>query len=298
MEPSLEKSRPSFSQMLRVRLIEDACVRAHVAQVRAELETARAEAKQARRGAGLLTRLLAKLGRDLDTHLPAGAAAIITRENERLRQYHEVAQLLQRYTDDLNTLLTMHLHETMPEFHKYSVARKSLAEWESAVNALRAAVRGLLKALGQARGSVTSGYNKSKHTISDTAQEAFQKALEAVRSVEARLKQMNAKARELGGLPEVAMIPCEPTIRSLPGLEIGAMQKEFDRLTAELEEFETKRLANLMEPEVQAAGLREAQANEYVRLYREQLRAFSDRQMKPIEMARAIPGILARQTRP
>lgn len=297
MEPSLEKKRPNFKQVLRLRLIEDACVRAHMVQLRAELETARADSRQARRAAGLLSRLLARFGRDVDAHLPPGPAAIIFREKERQRQYDEVAQALQRLSEDLNTLITMHLQETMPEFYKYSVARKSLAEWETAVNALRAEVRGLLNALGQARGSVTSGYNKSKRTISDTAREAFRKAQEAVRSVDARLQQVNAKARELGGLPEVTMHSCETAIKALPGLEIGAMQQEFGRLIGELEEFETQRLANLMEPEVQAAQLREAQAKEYVRLYREQLRAFSDRQMKPIEMARAVPGILERLAR-
>lgn len=291
-------AKPVFSQMLRERLIEDACLRAHAGQLEVRMEQVHAISAQAQRDAAFFNRLLATVTRSKKTMpAPADLARLAAESKAAQRQYREIEQIIQRYTTDLDTLITMHLQETMPVFLEYSMARKRLGEWESLVNALRADVRGLLKALGQARGSATSGYNKAKRTITATAQEAFNKAFEAVRSVEARIKLANDKAAELGGLPSMAMIPCESAIKSLPGLDIGAMQKEFERLTHELEAFETEQLAKLMEPVVQAALEREAQAKAYVETYRVELREFSDRQMKPEAMARAIPAILARQAR-
>lgn len=298
MDPAHPAAKPVFSQMLRERLIEDACLRAHASQLRGNLEAARAAADQAKRDSRWFRRLLAAVTHPGKTgHPPAELARIAAGEKEAQRQLSEIEQILQRHTTDLDTLITLHLRETMPVFHEYSVARTRLAGWEGTVQTLRTEVRGLLKTLGQARGSATSGYNKSKHTITATAQEAFNKAFESARSVEARIKLANGQAQELGGLPGVAVLSCENAIKSLPGLDIGAMQEEFSRLTKELEAFEAEQLANLMEPAVEAAVGREEQARAYVENYRGELRGYSDRLMQPGEMARAVPAILARQAR-
>ena len=297
MDSAHPTAKPVFSQMLRERLIEDACLRAHVGQIHSALETAQAAAAGARGQVGIMQRIMNAVQPANKRHLPEAVIQTTAREKEIQRQTRELEQIIQGYTTDLDTLITMHLQETMPVFYEYSVARKRLGEWEGTVNALRADVRGLLKALGSARGSATSGYNKSKHTVTATAQEAFNRAAEAVRSVEARLKLANDQAQALGGLPVVAMVPSGTAIKNLPGLDIGAMQKEFERLTHELEAFETEQLANLMEPVVQEALGKEAQAKAYVENYREFLREFSDRQMQPEHMAKAIPAILARQAR-
>ena len=297
MDTAHPTAKPSFSQMLRERLIEDACIRAHAIQLGTRLEEAQAAAEAARGKLGTVSRLMNAMKPEKKRQFPEEVVQAAAREKESLKQSRELEQIVHRYTTDLDTLITMHLQESRPDFLEYSIARKRLAEWERGVNALRADVSALLKTLGQARGSATSGYNKSKHTVTATAQEAFNRAFEAVRAVEARLKQVNSKAEELGGLPPVTMAPCGNAIKALPGMDIGAMQKEFERLTHELEAFDTEQLANVAEPVVQAALVREAQAKAYVEQYREELRVFSDRQMKPEEMARSIPAILARHAR-
>jgi hypothetical protein len=298
MEATKPNPKNSYSHLLRVRLMEDAYLRAHARQLRPGLEAAQAAADQARREAGLLPRLLGAVTRSAASkRTPAETARIFTREKEARRQYQAVEQALHRYTEDLNTFITLLLQDTMPAFLEHSVARKRLGEWEKGVLALQADIRGLLKALGSARNSATSGYNKSKRTVSGTAQEQFNKAAELVRAVEARAKLVNEKAAELGGLPEVAGISCQAAIKNLPGLEFGAMQKEFDRLIKELETYEEAQLTGLVEPVVQAAALREEQARLYLEKYREELREFADRQMKPEDMAKALPEILARSGR-
>ena len=298
MDAPKPNAKTSYSHLLRVRLMEDAYLRAHARQLRPGLEAAQAAADQARREAGLWPRLLGAVTRSAASkRTPAETARIFTREKEARRQFQAVEQALHRYTEDLDTFVTLLLQDTMPVFLEYSVARKRLGEWEKAVRALQADIHSLLKALGSARNSATSGYNKSKRTISAMAQEQFNKAAELVRATEARAQLVNEKAAELGGLPAVAGITCQAAIKSLPGLELAVMQKEFDRLIKELEAYDQAQLSGLVEPVVQAAALREEQARLYLEKYREELREFADRQLKPEDMAKALPEILARAGR-
>jgi hypothetical protein len=286
--------RPVFSQMLRVRLIEDACLRAHAGQLQTALAEAAAVALEVKRASGLIPRLLGKVGRKAGAHPPEESAQILAREKEAQRQYREIEQLVQRYTSDLDTLITMHLQETIPVFYEYSAARKRLADWEGAVDRLQAALRAVLKALGQTRKATASGDNQSKPAGTATARERLDQAGEMMRAFEERLQAVNDKSREIGGLAEVKVITCQTTVKSLPGLDNGAMQKECDRLTKQLEAFAAGELSSLKEPVVQAALEREAEARNYAAKYRQELRQFSDRQMKPDDMARAIPLLLAR----
>ena len=104
----------------------------------------------------------------------------------------------------------------------------------------------------------------------------------------------NDKAAELGGLPGVAMIPLRAAFRNLTQLAMAPLQLESDRLARELDGFAQEQLVDLQVPAVQAAEAQVAQAQAYLEQYREQLRAYYDQQVKPEELAEAIPLILDR----
>ena len=130
--------------------------------------------------------------------------------------------------------------------------------------------------------------------MSATAREMFAQSNGLIHSVDAKVRQANAKAKELGGLPGVTIIPLQETINNLMKLEIVTMLREFDRVVRELELFEQKQLVDLQVPAVAAADALVAQSQAYLAQYREQLRAHYDQQITPTDLAQAIPLILER----
>lgn len=295
MDPTLPIAQPVFSPVLQTRLMEDACIRADASQLRSKLEETRTAAAGARQDTGLPGRLLSALGgRKGGRRTPEEAAEIFARENVLQRQTREMEPILRHSTEELNTLIAEYLQEAVPLFRELSRARQRLAEWEGILQDLRADLRNLIKALGQARNSAVAGYDKNTRTISTAALELFGQAGELIHNVDARVRLANDKAAELGGLPGVAMIPLQEAVNNLTKLDIATMQREFDRLARELETFEQKQLVDLQAPVVAAAQGREAQAQAYLEQYREELRVFSDRQLKPGDVARTIPVILDR----
>ncbi len=294
-EPTAPSRPPGFPEDLETCLREDACVRADANQLKLKLEEIQANAAQAREGTALPGRLLAALSRRRDgPSTPEEAAAIFARENVLRRQSQESERLLQHYTGKLDSHLTTYLQTAVPVFLQQSQARVWLAEWERIIADLRADLRELIKMLGQARNNAVAGYDKSTQMMSATARAMFAQSNGLIRSVDARVRQANAKAAELGNLPGVTIIPLEVTINNLTRLEIVAMLREFDRVVRELEMFEQKQLVDLQVPAVAAADALVAQAQAYLAQYREQLRAYYDQRITPADTAQAIPLILER----
>ena len=294
-EPTAPSRPPGFPEDLEACLREDACVRADASQLKLKLEEIQANAAQAREGTALPGRLLAALSRRRDgPSTPEEAAAIFARENVLRRQSQESERLLQHYTGKLDSHLTTYLQTAVPVFLQQSQARVWLAEWERIIADLRADLRELIKMLGQARNNAVAGYDKSTQMMSATARAMFAQSNGLIRSVDARVRQANAKAAELGNLPGVTIIPLEVTINNLTRLEIVAMLREFDRVVRELEMFEQKQLVDLQVPAVAAADALVAQAQAYLAQYREQLRAYYDQRITPTQIAEAIPLILER----
>ncbi|MBI2814661.1 MAG: hypothetical protein HYX71_10285 [Opitutae bacterium] len=285
---------PGFPEALETCLREDACVRADAAQLALKLEEVRAAAAQAREGTALPGRLLAALGRKKDPSTSEEAAAISARENVLQRQTRESERLLQHYTGMLDAHLTAYLQTAVPVFLQQSRARVRLAEWERIIEDLRADLRELIKMLGQARNNAVAGYDRITQLMSATAREMFAQSNGLIRSVDARVRQANAKAAELGNLPGVTIIPLEVTINNLTKLEIVTMLREFDRVVRELEHFGDRQLVDLQVPAVAAADALVAQSQAYLAHYREQLRAHYGAQVTPAQVAEAIPLILER----
>ena len=286
---------PGFPEALATCLREDACVRADAAQLQVQLEENRAVAGQAREGTALPGRLLAALGRSKGgPSTPEEAAAVFARENVLQRQHRESERLRQHYAEKLDSHLTTYLQTAVPVFLQQSQARIRLTEWERIIEDLRADLRELIKMLGQARNNAVAGYDRSTQLMSATAREMFAQSNGLIHSVDARVRQANAKAAELGNLPGVTIIPLEVTINNLTKLEIATMLREFDRVVRELELFEQKQLVDLQVPAVAAAEALVAQAQAYFLQYREQLRAHYDQQVTPAQVAEAIPLILER----
>lgn len=292
---SSQTNPPGFPEALAVCLREDACVRADANQLKSKLEEALGAAGQARSSTALPGRLLAALGRRSGgPSTPEEEAAIYAREKVLQRQYLESDRLAQHYTGMLDAQLAAYLQAAVPVFVQQSQARVRLVEWERIIEDLRADLRELLKMLGQARNNAVAGYDRNTQLMSATAREMFGQSSGLIRSVDARVRQANAKATELGGLPGVAIIPLQETINNLMKLEITTMLREFDRVVRELETFEQKQLVDLQVPAVAAADALVAQSRAYLASYREQLRAHYDRQITPAEIAEAIPLILER----
>lgn len=286
---------PGFPEALENCLREDACVRADAAQLQVQLEENRTVAGQAREGTALPGRLLAALGRSKGgPSTPEEAAAVFARENVLQRQHRESERLRQHYSERLDSHLTTYLQTAVPVFLQQSQARIRLTEWERIIEDLRADLRELIKMLGQARNNAVAGYDRSTQLMSATAREMFAQSNGLIHSVDARVRQANAKAAELGNLPGVTIIPLEVTINNLTKLEIATMLREFDRVVRELELFEQKQLVDLQVPAVAAAEALVAQAQAYFLQYREQLRAHYDQQVTPAQVAEAIPLILER----
>lgn len=285
---------PGFPEALEACLQEDACVRADAGQLKLKLEEIRTASTQTREGTALPGRLLAALGRRKDPASPEEAAAIFARENVLQRQQRESERLLRHYTEKLDTHLTAYLQAAVPVFLQQSQARVRLTEWERIIEGLRSDLRELIKMLGQARNNAVAGYDRTTQLMSATARAMFAQSNGLIGSVDARVRQANAKATELGGLPGVTIIPLQETITNLTKLEIATMLREFDRVVRELELFEQKQLVDLQVPAVAAADAQVAQAQAYLAQYREQLRAHYDQQVTPAQVAEAIPVILER----
>ena len=294
-EPTAPSKPAGFPEVLETCLREDACVRADASQLKIKLEEIRAAAGQAREETALPGRLLAALGRRKDSSSTLEeAAAVFARENVLQRQHRESERLIQHHTAKLDSQLTAYLQTAVPVFLQQSQARVRLAEWERIIEDLRADLRELIKMLGQARNNAVAGYDKGTQMMSATAREMFAQSNGLIHSVDARVRQANAKAAELGGLPGVTIIPLQETINNLTKLEIVTMLREFDRVVRELELFEQKQLVDLQVPAVVAADVLVAQSQGYLAQYREQLRAHYDKHVTPAQIAEAIPLILER----
>ena len=286
---------PGFSDALLTCLREDAWVRADATQLKTKLEGSRASAEQAREGTALPGRLLAALGRRKGgPSTLEEAAEIFARENVLRRQSEESEQVRQHYTRELDTHLADYLRVAVTAYLAQSTARVRLTAWESIIRDLQADLRELSKALGQARNNAATGYDPHTQKVSATALELFHQASGLIGRVEARVRLANDKAAELGGLPGVAMIPLRTAFRNLTQLAMAPLQLESDRLARELDGFAQEQLVDLQVPAVQAAEAQVEQAQAYLEQYREQLRAYYDQQVKPEELAEAIPLILDR----
>jgi len=289
---------PQFPEALATCLREDAIVRADARQLQRRLEEARSAAGQAREGSALPGRLLAALGRRQgNPSTPEELAEIIGREKGVQRQCQESERLQQHHAAMLDAELTAYLKSAVPVYLQQSRARLRLGEWERIIADLRADLRELIKMLGQARNNAVAGYDKATGKMSATAQEMFAQSSGLIAQVDARVRQANEKAAEIGGLPRVAIIPLQETVNSLMQLEIVTMLREFDRVVHELELFEQKQLADLQVPAVAAADAQVAESQAYLAQYREQLRAYYDQQITPEVGAQEFPLILDRYRR-
>jgi len=273
-------------------------VRADAGQLKLKLESVRAAAEQARGRTALPGRLLAALGRSKGgAATPEETAEIFARENVLLRQCKESERLQQHYTTQVDQQLAAYLQTAAPVYRQQSQARVRLVEWERFILDLRTDLGDLLKALGQARNNAVAGYDRTTNLMCATARELFEQARGLIRRVDEGVRRANAKAAELGGLPGVAIVPLEETIDNLTKLEISTMLRDFDRLAIELELFEQKQLADLLEPAVAEADSLVAKSRAYLAHYREQLRAYYDTQITPEEVVQSIPDILTRYRR-
>ena len=286
---------PGFPEDLATCLREDACVRADASQLRLKLEEARVAAIQAREGTALPGRLLAALGRRKGgPSTPEEAAEIIGREKGIQRQCQESDHLLQHHTGKVDLHLAAYLQTVVPVFLQQSQARVRLAGWERIIADLRADLRELIRMLGQARNNAVAGYDKSTNRISTTALKMFDESSGLIRSIDARVRQANDQAEKLGGLPRMTIIPLQETINSLTKFEIVTMLREFDRVVHELEMFEQRQLVDLQVPAVAAADALVAESRAYLANYREELRAYYDKQITPEDTAQEFPLILDR----
>ncbi len=294
-DAAAQSDLPGFSDKFQACLIADAHVRAEARQLKIRLEEAQAAAVQAREGSALPGRLLAALGRSNSRPpTPEQAAEIFACESGFRRRYQECELVGQHFTRELDAQLHDYLLAQMPAYAMLSRARLQLAQWSDTILDLQADLRELIKALGQARNNAVTGYDRSTHQMSATAQDLFARAGTLITRVEQRVQRANDQATELGGLPGVTMIPLRETVQNLTKLDMATLQLDADRLARELEQFEQKQLADLQVPAGQAAEAQVAQARAYLEQYREQLRAYYDGQVSPEATAAEMPGILDR----
>lgn len=286
---------PAFPEALAACLREDAIVRADAAQLKLKRAEAGAAAGQAREATALPGRLLAALGRRKGgPSTPEAAAEIFARENVLKRQSQESERLVAHHAAQVDAHLAAYLQATVPVYVQQSRARLRLGEWERLIDDLRANLRELIKMLGQARNNAVAGYDKDASQVSATALKMFGESSGLIHRIDARVRQANDKAAELGEVPRMTIIPLEKTINTLTKLEIVTMLREFDRVVNELELFEQRQLVDLQVPAVAAADALVAQSRTYLAQYREQLRAHYDQQITPEDVAQAIPDILNR----
>lgn len=293
-EETSRSDPPGFPEALATCLREDAIVRADAGQLRLKLEEARSAAGQAREGTALPARLLAALGRREDGPSTSEAAEIFARENVLKRQGQESERLLQHHAEKVDALLADYLQAAVPVYVRQSRARLRLGEWERIIDDLRADLRELIKMLGQARNNAVAGYDRGTSRVSPAALKLFDESSGLIQRIDARVRQANDKAAELGEVPRMAIIPLQATIDNLTRLEIVTMLREFDRVVNELELFEQRQLVDLQVPAVAAADALVAQSRAYLAQYREQLRAHYDGQITPEDVAQAMPDILDR----
>jgi hypothetical protein len=286
---------PAFPEALAACLREDAIVRADATQLQLKQAEVAVAAQQAREATALPGRLLAALGRRQGgPATPEAAAEILARENGLKRQGQESERLVAHHTAQVDAHLAAYLQAAVPAYVQQSRARLRLGEWERLIDDLRADLRELIKMLGQARNNAVAGYDQDASQVSATALKMFGESSGLIHRIDARVRQANDKAAELGEVPRMTIIPLQETINTLTKLEIVTMLREFDRVVNELELFEQRQLVDLQVPAVAAADALVAQSRAYLAQYRESLRAHYDRQVTPEETAQAIPDILDR----
>jgi hypothetical protein len=199
----------------------------------------------------------------------------------------KIQRLEQRSTERLEDELDRFVRETSEEYRRGLAAVTNIADWERALERFEEKLADYLRSLGEARNTVVAGYDRENKRLGNSAIESLNHAIAAGQMLEEETKFANRIA-ELHRLTvsdtpcQQAFIPVIPSAdysywtRRMPELEIGMMQKEFDRILAMCEELAKNGIAELRKAVLNTRLEQKRLAHDYISRYLGELRQYAD----------------------
>ena len=220
---------------------------------------------------------------------PAAVARNAAREN--LRKLQQSIEGCQRIEVELarvtEGLLEAHVRNSDPAYAKGIAAMENLEDWTRALSRFELKLRDFLKAVGQARGAATSGYNAATQRMSTTALTMLVEARTAAEELEDEITFINhlselhmemiaATPCAKATIPTVPTAPYRAWVEGLQRLAIGPMQEEFNRILEVVGVLERDGVSQLNASVATSRKEHLELARSYVLAERERLRQFAE----------------------
>lgn len=157
-------------------------------------------------------------------------------------------QILTNVEKDFQNRLEDHLRATSPEYRQYLLAEHTDRDADLSMANFREKVKALYSAIGEARNTMTAGYNLATARHSDYTLAAMDKALHVARGLEESIQFFNQlgeshdrlmKEAAIAGVtfPRLPAFPYAVWLESQLSLPIGAAQYNIDRMMKELDKL-------------------------------------------------------------
>ena len=179
---------------------------------------------------------------------------------DHLARLRRTRALLERLAASLGTeaedAMEAYVRAHVPAYLRGLAALENLGDWTRALERFRQQLVAFRRAVGQARGAATSGYQKSANRVSDNAYDRLADAQLAADALEAEIafvNRLSALHREMVRstpcaevfIPTVPVSPYAAWIGQLPTLAIGPLQLEFARILKAVDVLEADGMRDL-----------------------------------------------------
>ena len=230
------------------------------------------------------TRFLPTIGR------PEELAAVNTAKAEQAKAESAQETMLKLHAllvPALEHELESHLRTVSVDYVRGLSALDNLVEWPGMLDRLAAKLGVLLRALGQARNMMSSGYDRQRRVFSASANEAIDQALVAARELDDVIALVNEVSdRHQRGvlktpqaaavLPRVPVVGFRLRIEQVRSMGIADVQAEFTRILEMCAMLETVGLEGMREATQRVAAMHTELGRNYLKTYLGQLRAYMD----------------------
>jgi len=221
---------------------------------------------------------------------PAELAAVESAKAERAKVASAQETMLRLHALIVPALeheLESHVRAVSEDYVRGLAALDNLVEWPGLLDRLAAKLGVLLRALGQARNMVSSGYDPQRRAFSASATQAIDLTLVASRELDDVIAQVNDLAdrhqrtvlktpQAAAVLPRVPVVGFRLRIEQVRSLGIAEVQAEFTRILEMCAMLETIGLQGLREATERVAAVHKELGGNYLKTYLGQLRAYMD----------------------
>jgi len=157
-----------------------------------------------------------------------------------------------------------------------------LSDWRNAVDLVKSIMLDFIKAIGEARNLMVTGYDKERQTYTAQALEALNRAVKVGAALEADTASVNLIAEKHDEMfrgtifdnpfPRLPIFAAEHHVANAKNRPIGTLQKHFDRIKGYYEEFDQNGIPALNEAIARAEQRQKAVEDSYMTTLWEGLR--------------------------